>query len=287
MLVIDKQKLDVDRRNTLLHPELEKFATQVSFVKPLCKFVADKKSISSAPYESSWQDAIVSLKLYQNGEEVGEVFVAHQYRQNKRETLYGIRSFRINKNRGERNATTSKDMKVALRNAKKLFVARELDELRSLIDDKVRSGMRTLMYGAGSRLTDDMDVSQEIKLYVVTAYQARRKNESTVTVPSNLVSISPQKMDNHDKACETYMEIYALNEYYKAKLGYGIKVMADDVLIVLNYATTELYRVNSYNELPENIQNKFAMFKILKECEPYAHLGCKFSEGILYISPDS
>jgi len=289
MLAINRDKLNIDKRQTPIHPELEKFATQVSFAKPLCEFVAIKDCVKNVHYEGDWNDYIYKLHIYQSGDKVGEVFVDTHYKRgtNEREPIYGIKSFRIEKSRGERDATTSRDMKVALRTAKKMFVARELEEMRKVIDDKVRSCIGSIMYRKTGMLTYDMDVNHEVQLYAISAYQARKKGEPTVTVPAHPVTLNFNKLNDHNTACEEYMEIYALLQYLKASSGYGIKVMADNSIILLAYETGALSRFSSYLELPDSIQSKFAMFKLLKEDEPYAHIGCKFSDNIFYIAPDT
>ena len=289
MLAINRDKLNIDRRQTPIHPELEKFATQVSFAKPLCEFVAIKDCVKNVHYEGEWNDYIFKLHVYQSGDKIGEVFVDTHYKRgtNEREPIYGIKSFRIEKSRGDREATTSRDMKVALRVAKKMFVARELEEMRKVIDDMVRSRIGSIMYRKTGLLTYSMDINHESCLYAISAYQARKKGETTVTVPAQPVTINSNKLNDHNTACEEYMEMYALQQYLKAKVGYGIKVMADDSIVLLDYATDKLSRFSSYHELPDSIQSKFAMFKVLKQEEPYAHLGCKFDEDIFYISPDT
>jgi len=289
MLTINRDQLNIDKRQTPIHPDLEKFATQVSFAKPLCTFIALKDCFKNVYHEGNWSDYIYKLHIYQNGDKVGEVFVDTHYKQgtNERESIYGIKSFRIEKSRGDRNSTTSRDMKVALRIAKKTLVARELEEMRSVIDDKVRGCIGNIMYRTTGMLTYTMDINHEAQLYAISAYQARKKGETTVTVPAHPVTVTASKLNDHTIACDLYMEIYALKQYLKANTGYGIKVMADDSIIMLTYSTGELSRLSSYHELPDSIQSKFAMFKVLKDDEPYAHLGCKFNENIFYIAPDT
>lgn len=287
MLKINRDKLNADKRQTPINSELEKFATQVSLAKPLCDFVAEKNSIKNVVIEGEAHEFIMRLYLYQNGDSVGEVFVDHQYKRgsNELEPVYGVKSFRIEKSRGDRDSKRSKDIKVALRIAKKMLVARELEEMRSVIDEKISSQLQSLFRYKYNDLLREMDCNRELSMYAINAYQARKRGENTLTITATPVTIPPNKLDKHNKMCEEYMEVHALNEYYKTKQGYGVKVMADASIVVLSYADNTLCRFKSYDELPSKIAEKFAMFKVLQKDEPYVHLGCKFDSELLYISP--
>ena len=69
-----------------------------------------------------------------------------------------------------------------------------------------------------------------------------------------------------------------------AKLGYGVKANADNSLVVYSYATDSVQRYASYEDLPENIAEKYAVFKVLKEGEAISHIGCMFSEGFAFLA---
>jgi hypothetical protein len=61
----------------------------------------------------------------------------------------------------------------------------------------------------------------------------------------------------------------------------------DLVFTSIPYYGVEIYSNNteykSFDELPESIAPKFAMFKVLKENEPIAQFGCKYSDGYFFI----
>jgi hypothetical protein len=287
MLTIDRDSLHVDKRQALIHAELEKFALQVSYAKPLCKFVAVNNCVKNVLIDDEWVNVIFRLHLYQNGDNIGEIFVEKQYTRGTLalEPVYGVQSFRIEKNRGDRNTSKSKDMKVALRIAKKMFVARDENEMRELINKKVSADLGALTHHKKRLVQNCVNIDTELDLYILKAYQARKENNPTVLVPSNLVTV--KNITEHDKHCEEYVHAKDLLKMYKNKQGYGIQVMGDFSLNVLDYKTNAITRYLSFDKLPEDIQSKFAMFKVLKEDEPYAHLGCKFDEGILYIAGDA
>jgi hypothetical protein len=69
----------------------------------------------------------------------------------------------------------------------------------------------------------------------------------------------------------------------KAKLGYGIKVNPFGGLVVYDLATDTITKYGSFSDLPENIQNKYAMFKVLSHNEPITTIGCKFNDEYCYV----
>ena len=69
----------------------------------------------------------------------------------------------------------------------------------------------------------------------------------------------------------------------KSKLGYGIKTNPMGGLVVYEFSTDNLTRYASFSELPDNIQNKYAMFKVLAHNEPITTIGCKFSDEYCYV----
>ena len=284
MLVIDKEQINADKRQLPLHPDLEVFATQVSFVKPLCKFVLSTNCHKQLYVDGTWVTKFNRLHVYQNGDKIGEVFVEEQSKRGApgRETVYGVKSFRIEKQRGTRDEIFSRDMKVALRTAKKMFVARGDDELRTLIDNTIAHEISSVAIYKKRALHGCVDEEVELNLYMLNAFKARKENRAMITVPTNLVTV--KNIAEHDRQCEEYLHIKALLDMYKSKQGYGVKIMNDNSLAVLDYTTLSIVRYPSFDKLPDNIQTKFAMFKVLNKGEPYAHLGCKFKDDILYIA---
>jgi hypothetical protein len=114
------------------------------------------------------------------------------------------------------------------------------------------------------------------------AYQARLKGEVTITVPSTLKSVKDAK--NHDKNCENFTTSSFLHEQLKSNAGYAVKSYPNSSFVVLRLVDRAIKKYASFDLLPTDIQGKLGMFKVIAIDEPYAHLGCKFSDDIYYIS---
>jgi hypothetical protein len=294
MITIDRSAINAEKRDAPLEKGLEDFAHEVSMLKPLCNFGADDDCLRT---EYSYKDEtdeqgntkmvqtrttfIYKVKVFQEGEELGAVSMCERYHQGNKERVYGVHSFRINKERGDRDATLTKNLKVALRTVKKVLVSRADDELTTLLWDKVESHLHSLVNQSRSHVTYSTDSSNEVFNLAMLAYQARLKGEATLTIPSALKSVRDTK--NHDKYCECFTTSSFLHEQLKSNAGYAVKSYPNGAFVVLRLVDRAVKKYASFNLLPEDVQGKLAMFKLLNVDEPYAHLGCKFSEDIIYV----
>jgi hypothetical protein len=301
MITIDRSAVNVEKRESPLVEGLEDFAHEVSMLKPLCNFKADDDCLKTEyTYEDQTDEQgntkmkqtrttkMYKLKVFQEGEELGALSMSERYMRGSKELVYGVHSFRINKERGDREATLSKNLKVALRTAKKVLVNRQDDELRLLLNGKVDTSLNILVGHNRSYAMYAMNTDNEVFNFAILAYHARLKGEATVTLPSTPITLTnPTKFKDHHEYCEKFTTASFLYEQFKSKLGYAVKTQPDGSMVVLNRADDSIKKYASFDLLPTDIQGKLAMFKVLNVDEPYAHLGCKFNEDIIYIVADA
>jgi hypothetical protein len=294
MITIDRTEINAEKRDAPLWGGLEAFAHEVSMLKPLCNFKVDDDCLKT---EYSYKDetdeqgkriprqtrttTIYKVKVFQEGEELGAVSMSERYHQGNKEIVYGVHSFRINKERGDREATLTKNFKVALRTVKKVLISRADDELIRLLWDKVESQLYSLVNSSRSYVQYSTDASNEVFNLAMLAYQARIKGESTITVPSTLKTVKDSK--NHDKNCENFTTSSFLHEQLKSNAGYAVKSYPNGAFVVLRLVDRTIKKYASFDLLPDDIQSKLGMFKVIAADEPYAHLGCRFQEDMYYI----
>ena len=287
MINIDRNKLNAEVRNLPTNPKLEEFVLKVALAKPLCEFSFGEHAVrtvydyTKTPTEKRME--LCKVEVYQDGEKLGGLFISERYHRGEKEEVYGVESFRIQKERGRQDATQSKDIKVALRNAKKSFVSRGDEELRDLIKTQVTQNITHLWSAVRNAVGYTMDSSAEAIGMAMLAYQARKRGEATFTAPSTLATVHGRRTTDHDKACEEFVVNTFLREQLNAKHGYGVSIYANGSLAVLNFADESINKFKSFDALPADIQSKLAMFKVIKEGEAYAHLGCKFQGDMYYI----
>jgi hypothetical protein len=298
MITIDRSAINAEKRESPLWCGLEDFAHEVSMLKPLSNFKVDDDCLST---EYSYKDEtdeqgntkmkqtritrIYKIKVFQEGEELGAVSMSERYHRGNKENVYGVHSFRINKERGDREATLTKNLKTALRTIKKVLVSRADNELQTLLWDKVEAHLHSLVNSSRGHVTYATDTTNEVFNLAMLAYQARLKGEATLTVPSTLKSI--KNLKDHDKDCECFTTASFLHEQAKSNAGYAVKSYPNGSFVVLRLSDRTIKKYASFDLLPDDIQNKLGMFKVIAIDEPYAHLGCKFSEDIIYIVADA
>ena len=285
MINIDKQLLNIKYRNNFeFRKNLLEYATQVSLAKPMSKFMLDDECVnkyrpSSALDTDPYQ--VNKIKVVENGEELGYLFTEESgYGSNRRE-VYGVDSFRISKQRGNRNRTVTKDLKIAVRNAKQFLVSRADNELKQLISSSVTDRVNSYASQQMHHLRWVIDANEELNNYINLAYLARLKGETTVTLPSKLASV--KNMAEYDLKCERG---YITNEFKNMignKKGYGILVNDAGNLIVYSYMDESVKKYDTFSDLPENIQGKFAIFKLLKEHEPQANIGIAVGDRFYFV----
>jgi hypothetical protein len=178
--------------------------------------------------------------------------------------------------------TTTTDLKKAVSVVKKVFTPRVDNELTELIKGNVTNHVRQLHSSVTNILRWDFNIEGEMAFYAMQAYHARKHGEDKCYMPAKPISI--KDLVAHDKKCDDFEHINELKNMIDAKLGYGVKANADNSLIVYSYATDTLQRYASFDDLPENIKEKYAVFKVLKQGEAISHIGCMFTEGFAFVA---
>jgi hypothetical protein len=285
MINIDRSKLNAEVRNLPINPKLEGFVLKVALAKPLCEFSfgehAVRTSYDYTTTPTTQTKELYRVEVYQDGEKLGGLFIGERYSNGMKEEVYGVESFRIQKERGRSDATQTKDIKVALRNAKKSFVSRADDELRDLIKNQVTQNLKHLWDMARNSVTYTMDTTAEAFNVAMLSHHARKRGDATFTAPAMPSTVKRNK--EHEASCEEFVTASFLNEQLKSGHGYGIATYINGSIAMLNFADMGVNKFKSVELLPLDIQSKLAMFKVIKENEPYTHLGCKLQGDMYYI----
>ena len=287
MLAIDKSAVNLKHRDVPFFEELEKFAYFIKLAKPLLDFKVDDDCVSQMWYRTD-EDRntkpshfIKSLKVYENGEYLGGIATDRRHHRGDLELVYQVESFRIHKERGHSNGTFSKDIKVALRHAKKVFHSRADEELKDLIGNTVRNLVKQTFSSAKNQVRWMCQQEDELVFYAMLGHDAHLRGEDTVKLPS--IPTTTNDKDKWIEHCELLKSAGALEIAFSSKKGYALKANDDNSLVCYDLETDEIIKYKSFDELPESIATKFAMFKVLKDDEPIAQFGCKYRDGYFFI----
>jgi hypothetical protein len=290
-VTVDKSALNAEQRGYPYRPNLAELIETVGSSNPLLSFVCDEHCLTrdwdrekKLPDGGTggYEHYIYRVKVYQDGEELGAVRADTRYRRSiGSELVYGIESFRIHKERGNSNLTQSKDLKVALRTAKKAFVVRANEELYNHIYRQVKNSLESFASSLRNAVRYSIDPSQEAMSYAEAAYKAHLEGKTTVELPVKLNSVS--NYEEYLRRCGEYQCASYLMESFTNKSGYAVKVLDDAQVLIVNLESNGVTKYKSFDELPTEFANKFAMFKVLKEQEAYEHIGVSLGEKFYYV----
>ena len=286
MVEVNKLELSDNKRHLPYGENLEEFLNLVALAKPLCSFAVDNKCVNNhwirnVNGESEYSETISTINVYEDGEAIGSISVAMRYRAGGKERVYGVESFRIHKERGDRNTTYVKDIKVAMRNVKKFFTGRQDNELKDLITGNVTHGMNRVMQDVVNSITWSVDTREVAFNYVMKAYDAHKQGQNFVHMPVKI-----HKVKDHDSLfnkCESVLQSKTLEDRFQSKQGYGVHVRQDNSIVIYSYALDKVSKYPSFDEVPTEIQTKLGMFKVLDSYDAYADFGIKFDDGFFYI----
>lgn len=291
MIVVDRNRLKAEWRNLEYVPKLEEFLEKVALLKPLCKFEVADKDVCSARYkddpndrEEEWKlkHDIKRIRVYENGERIGSISIGERWRENKAEQVYEVEGFRIRKDRGSQNVTQTKDLKVALRTVKNVFKPREDVELKELLKNTVTGHLNQQLSTMANSLRWDFNIESELCTYAMEAYKARRRGDSGCNLPAKPVSV--RDLAQHDKKCDGFGAIYELHEMMSASKGLAVRTNHDKSIVVYSYEADSVTKFQSYDDLPEKIAEKYAVFSVLSANEPVPSIGVKFAESYCFIA---
>lgn len=287
MVKIDRSALPQKYANAVMHPLLMPFVCEVALIKPTCDFYVDENSTSTRwrgkdDGSSEQYEEIDTVKVRQDGEEIGHLSIVREYRSGASVDVYGVGSFRINKSRGRSDETTTKDLKVALRNVKKLMVGRDYTEIAKLIKETVTNGVRSIVGHTQQRICWGVSSDKLSLSYALLAYEARNRGMNQVVLPADVKEFVRSNKD-HEKEVAKYLEANALQEMIDKKQGYGLSLYSTGSCALYDFATDSVRRYKSTDELPDNVQSRLGMFKVISKDDPHAQFGVKFDNEMYFV----
>lgn len=287
MLQIDRTNINATDRDTPLRNGLEEFALQISMANPLFSFKVDPRDSFYNVWDRNTNTSnkcIGRLEVIEDGDLVGCISTDDRRRGHETHLVYGVESFRIQKERGARNTTYSKDIKVALRLVKKNFIPRDNTEIKDLMRNIVSGELNQLHSRATGEVRWNINMADEALFYCLQAYRARKRGEGVTTLPSKIASVS--NMETHDKACEALEITTNIWQQHSSSLGYRVQVREDNSICVHDLVADTLTRYRNHYDLSIHIQNALSVFKVLEKNEPIEQFGVKLIEGFYYIVPE-
>lgn len=286
MIHIDKTNLKQKHKDAEMHPNLPAYVTEVALIKPTCDFFVNDDCVATGWRQDGSGNTedykqIYRVNVREDGENIGFLSIVREYRGGGNLDVYGVGSFRINKSRGQSDLTTTKHLKVALRNVKKLMVGRDYTELADLIKDSVSNSIHSLIHHAKNHVKWGIE-QEELSLdYALLAYHARNQGFDSVVLPANEKKYARRK--ELDKDIANYLEIQALHDMITKKQGYGVQTYSNGSYAVYNFSNNSIKRYKTTEELPSDIMIRLPMFKVMKLEEVNVAFGCMVKADMYFI----
>lgn len=292
LVTINKEALTAEQRAYPMRENLAELVAEVARTNPLLEFMCDagcttkdwnNKKDNGSGGQGGYEHYTYKVKVLQDGEELGALTVSTRYRRSVgAELVYGIESFRISKERGRGDTTYSKDLKVALRTAKKTLMARATDEMFNHVYAQVKHNLDNLLATMRNGVRYSVDLNDEAMAYAQAAYSAHKQGKTTVEMPVKLKSV--RDYDEYLRRCEQLDCVNKLTDDFKARNGYAIKVLEDGKIVCVHLDSNTVVKYQDIDNMPSDIANKFVMFKVINAQEPYDHIGVKFDGGFFFIT---
>ena len=286
MVNIDKTNLKQRFKDAEMHSNLLAYVTEVALIKPTCDFFVDDDCVQTGwrrDDSGNTQDykQIYRVNVREDGENIGFLSIVREYRTGTTVDVYGVGSFRINKSRGKSDETTTKHLKVALRNVKKLMVGRDYAELADLVKNGVTNAIHSLTHHAKNHIKWGIEQEELSVDYALLAYHARNNGMDNVVLPANEKKYIRRK--ELDKDIANYIEVQALNDMIAKKQGYGVQTYSNGSYAVYNFSNNSIKRYKTTEELPSDIMIRLPMFKVMKVEEVNVAFGCMVKLDMYFI----
>jgi hypothetical protein len=287
MIHIDKTNLKQKHKDADMHPNLSAYVTEVSLIKPTCDFFVNDDCVHTGwrkleSGETEDYKQIYRVNVREDGENIGFLSIVREYRGGGNLDVYGVGSFRINKSRGKQDETTTKHLKVALRNVKKLMVGRDYTELADLIKDGVTNAIHTLTHHSRNQVKWGVDQEELAIDYALLAYHATNQGFDTVILPADEKKYVRRKELHKDIA--KYIETQTLHDMITKKQGYGVQTFSNGSYAVYNFSNNSIKRYKTTEELPSDIMIRLPMFKVMQMEEVNVAFGCMVKVDMYFIT---
>jgi hypothetical protein len=141
--------------------------------------------------------------------------------------------------------------------------------------------MEGVMHNAIQSINWAVDAREIAFNYIMQAYHSHKRGETVVSMPVKMPTVTDQ--EKLFSKCDDVIQAKTLDDHYKGNNGYGVQMRIDNSIVTYSYASDKITKYRGFDDVPTNIQEKLAMFKVLEKNEPYADFGVKFDDGFFYI----
>jgi hypothetical protein len=245
----------VDTHSELCGPLLTLFMK-----KPELTFVE-----ANTTYNNKSEKVANIFNVYHNLDEVGRI----GYRSGK---LF-VESKRIRRERRPINEFRTMNPKALIRKSLEVFIPLEVDNVVEKIMSDTRSAVEAVRYGVYRKLPD---ISARDALVFFCDYKT---SDTRVPIPAD---IDVKLTDTAIKNMQDYKVVIEMQNLVNSNQGYALREEINNNITVVSLKDKSImYRGSSTYDLPEWMQSKVTILKLLEKNQAARNIGCK---GVEYDS---
>lgn len=217
------------------------------------------------------------INVIAGGEQLGTVSVTQRY--GRREgCTYDIASWRVNKQRGDRNVTSTEKLDIAVRKIKKLFVKMNYDEIIDKANDSVRNGIYHSFRDLKSPIGRSALIKDEVMLqkYVFCVVRG-------LPIPDGINRpirdiFESTKYEEQMAQYELAMEVEQLFDK-----GGMTTVCIHNGMYLYKDKQTDNIEVMEFDQLSETWQNRIAVLQLMQDGEIVRDVGFRYNDTNFHI----
>jgi len=222
------------------------------------------------------------VNVHCGSELLGSISLDTRYnRSNGTEIVWMISSWRISNDRGNRGATRTAKLDVAVRTAKNVFIPQNIKELMVKAEDAIRSSMMQAMADLRRPIIHGSLIRGTLELQKYLFYHLKGKE-----IPADI----KKSVENTFLSAkyETAMSEYELGNYMSDKSVKSIRAHNGGYLMWQDTDCEEREVVcRTLDELPEQMQNHISVLRLMQDNELVYDVGYRYDSDNFAVVSDT
>ncbi len=275
--ILDPMLADLVRKLALDKPQWIfswKKSNEWNYNNPLINKLDADGNIVEAPEDMQF---LRRVRVLEGGEQLGALSVGYRYGRCTT-YVYDIESWRIEKQRGHHNVTSTEKLDIAVRKAKKLFAKMDYAEIMNKADTAIRTGMYTSLRELKNPIDRSSLIKDEVMLqkYVFCEVRGLPMPDS-IKRPIRELFESPkyeEHMSQYELAVETELML---------SRGQMTSVAVHNGLYLYKDANTDELHAVEFDQMSEAWQNRIAVLQLMADHEVVRDVGYRYNDTNFYI----
>lgn len=262
-------------KNTPLCPRLAKVMHGINQTRPLIEFYFLNKKVVGRSDTGEYTYHITEVEAWQQGFRLGSID-SQVLRETKKgtERWFGVESPYIRKSRGyNRNQLVSKEPEKTIKNAIDNLIKPTLEAAAGGVIKEVTGAISRMMYRVRSQLLSSFDLryaGDDLTMYLIEHIMGMNPE-----LPSKYKVIPASANEKH-AAYATAKNV----EGYAAGHGYAMEILPNETWLVTHVSEPQHATVyQAISDMPQFMQEKVTMLKLLGDGEPALDIGVRFGEA--------